>query len=94
MIRSFACKRTERFFRTGRATGFLAGATAKAASRKLQMLHFATDVCDLRVPPGNQLEPLKGDRAGWYSVRVNKQYRLCFRFDGGDAYDVEIVDYH
>lgn len=74
--------------------GFLSGQIREIASRKLQMLHFAAEVIDLRVPPGNQLETLKGDRAGQYSIRINRQYRICFRFEGGNAYDVEIVDYH
>jgi proteic killer suppression protein len=66
----------------------------KAALRKLRMLDAATSVDDLRVPPGNRLERLRGDRAGQYSIRVNRQWRICFRWDDGDAHDVEIVDYH
>ncbi|MBP2465506.1 proteic killer suppression protein [Sinorhizobium meliloti] len=58
------------------------------------MLHAATRIEDLRVPPGNRLEALKGDRAGQYSIRINQQWRICFRFENGDAYDVEISDYH
>ena len=61
---------------------------------KLLLVHAATTVEDLRVPPGNRLELLKGDRAGQFSVRVNQQWRVCFRFEQGDAYDVEICDYH
>lgn len=64
------------------------------AERKLQMLHRAATLDDLRVPPNNRLEALKGDRAGTYSIRINDQWRLCFRFEGGHAFDVEIVDYH
>ena len=64
------------------------------AERKLQMLHRATRLDDLRVPPNNRLELLKGDRAGRYSIRVNDQWRVCFRFEDGNALDVEIVDYH
>ncbi|MBI4665193.1 MAG: type II toxin-antitoxin system RelE/ParE family toxin [Nitrospinae bacterium] len=94
MIITFACKRTEAFFRKGKASGLLAGQIQNAASRKLQMLHFAVDVNDLKVPPGNQLEALKGSRKGQYSIRINNQYRICFRFEGSNAYDVEIVDYH
>ncbi|WP_256870418.1 type II toxin-antitoxin system RelE/ParE family toxin [Chromobacterium haemolyticum] len=58
------------------------------------MLHAANTVETLRVPPGNRLEALKGDRAGQYSIRINDQWRVCFRFEGGNAIDVEIVDYH
>lgn len=65
-----------------------------AALRKLRMLDAATSIDDLRVPPGNRLERLRGDRAGQYSIRVNRQWRICFRWDTGDAHDVEIVDYH
>ena len=64
------------------------------AERKLQMLHRATRLDDLRSPPNNRLEALKGDRAGTYSIRINDQWRLCFRFEDGHAFDVEIVDYH
>jgi len=58
------------------------------------MLDAATELDDLRIPPANRLEKLKGDRAGQYSIRVNQQWRVCFAWKGGDAYDVEIVDYH
>ncbi len=61
---------------------------------KLTQLHLAADLDDLRVPPGNRLEKLQGDRAGQHSIRVNRQYRVCFVWEDGDAYDVEIVDYH
>jgi len=64
------------------------------AWRKLAQLHAATRLDTLRVPPGNRLEALKGDRAGQYSIRINDQWRICFRWEGGDAYEVEIVDYH
>jgi toxin HigB-1 len=66
----------------------------KAARRKLFMLHTATALDDLRSPPGNRLEALKGDRSGQYSVRINDQFRICFRWIDGHADDVEIVDYH
>ena len=62
--------------------------------RKLWMLDAAPDLSSLRVPPGNQLESLKGDRLGQYSIRINKQWRICFKWRDGNAYDVEIVDYH
>ena len=93
MIASFACERTRRLFETGHATGFLQ-AIEKQAKRKLTMLHMATKLEDLRIPPGNRLESLSGNRKGQYSIRINDQYRLCFRFNNGKAEDVEIVDYH
>jgi len=64
------------------------------ALRKLRILEAAMSLGDLRVPPGNRLERLRGERAGQYSIRINDQWRICFRWDEGDAYDVEIVDYH
>ena len=64
------------------------------AERKLQMINRATRLEDLRVPPSNRLELLKGDRLGQYSIRINDQGRVCFRFEAGNAHDVEIVDYH
>jgi proteic killer suppression protein len=66
----------------------------RAALRKLSQIHFAGGLSDLRVPPGNRLEKLTGDRAGQYSIRINDQYRIRFVWDEGDAYEVEIVDYH
>ncbi len=67
---------------------------SRAALRKLRMIDAAEDLADLRVPPGNRLERLSGNRQGQYSVRVNDQWRICFRWESGHAYDVEIVDYH
>lgn len=64
------------------------------ALRKLRILDAAMRLSDLRVPPGNRLERLRGDRAGQHSIRINDQWRICFRWEEGDAYDVEIVDYH
>lgn len=66
----------------------------KVALRRLRQINAAASVDDLRIPPGNRLEALSGDRAGQYSVRINAQWRICFRWIGGDAHDVEIVDYH
>jgi len=66
----------------------------KVANRKLTQLHNALSLNDLRAPPGNRLEALQGDRAGQHSIRINDQWRLCFRWLDGDAHDVEIVDYH
>ena len=93
MIRSFADSETERLFRRERASRF-ARSLQRAALRKLLILDAAESLADLRVPPGNRLEKLAGDRAGQYSIRVNDQYRVCFRWRDGDAHDVEIVDYH
>lgn len=92
MIRSFACRHTEALYRGGSPSRFRA--IQAVAERKLQMLDIARRIDDLRVPPGNRLEPLKGDRQGCWSIRVNDQWRLCFRFEDGNAFDVEIVDYH
>lgn len=66
----------------------------KSANRKLMQIHNARSLDDLRAPPGNRLERLAGERKGQYSIRINDQWRICFRWHGGDAYDVEIVDYH
>ena len=66
----------------------------RRAQSKLMMLHNAMDLNDLRVPPGNRLEALSGNRNGQHSIRINNQWRICFIWDGGDAYRVEIVDYH
>lgn len=69
-------------------------AIAIVAERKLQMLDAACSLGDLRVPPGNRLESLRGDRKGKWSIRINDRWRVCFRFEDGDAFEVEIVDYH
>jgi proteic killer suppression protein len=92
VIQSFKCADTERLFAGKSAPRFVN--FRAVAERKLQMLHRAVRLDDLRVPPRNRLEKLKGDRAGRWSIRINDQWRVCFRFDGGDAFDVEIVDYH
>jgi proteic killer suppression protein len=92
MIQSFKCRATQALF-AGQAVPRFAQIRA-VAERKLQMLHRATRLEDLRVPPANRLEPLRGDRAGQWSIRVNDQWRLCFVFENGQAFDVEIVDYH
>ncbi len=93
MIRSFRDRDTERVFRRER-TRKLAPDILRIAQRKLAMLDAAESLSDLRVPPGNHLEKLFGDRDGQHSIRVNDQWRICFRWRGGDAQDVEIVDYH
>jgi len=93
VIRSFADAETEAFFRTGKARHLPPDIRRRAAKRLLQ-LDAARDIRDLRLPPSNRLEQLRGDRAGQWSIRINQQWRLCFRFERGDAFDVEIVDYH
>ena len=93
MMRSFRDRDTERVFRRER-TRKLAPDILRIAQRKLAMLDAAESLSDLRVPPGNHLEKLSGDRDGQHSIRVNDQWRICFRWRGGDAQDVEIVDYH
>ena len=92
MIRSFRCRDTERLASGYRAQRFVA--VERVAQRKLAQLDAAATLEFLRAPPGNRLEALKGDREGWFSIRINNRWRLCFRFDGGNAYDAEIVDYH
>ena len=92
MIRSFRSRDTEALFEDLLVPRFRA--TERPARRKLLYLHRARLLNDLKVPPGNQLEALKGDRRGQYSIRINDQWRICFRWLDGDAHDVEIVDYH
>ena len=92
MIASFADKDTERLFHDRPVRRF--SAIERVARRKLMLLSAATRLDDLRIPPGNRLEALKGDRAGQYSIRINSQWRICFRWQAGEAHDVEIVDYH
>ena len=92
MIMSFLCKDTRLFYEDGVTRRF--SAISKVAARKLAMLDAAVSLSDLRIPPSNCLEALSGDRAGQYSIRVNAQFRLCFRWKDGNAYDVESVDYH
>jgi proteic killer suppression protein len=93
MIRGFRDTETERLFRRERRSK-LARPLQRAALRKLLLRDAAESLDDLRVPPGNRLEKLAGDRKGQYSIRINDQYRVCFRWEGSDAYDVEVVDYH
>jgi proteic killer suppression protein len=93
VVRSFADKRTAAIWADRMPKGFPSD-LAKVSRRKLRALAAATDLDDLRQPPGNRLEALTGDRVGRHSIRVNDQWRLCFIWRDGDAYDVEIVDYH
>jgi len=93
VIQSFRCKDTEKLF-LREFTKKFPTALHRPALRKLTMLNAAHRLDDLRSPPGNRLEPLKGNRQGQYSIRINEQFRLCFVWRGNDAYEVEIVDYH
>lgn len=93
MIRSFASKETETLFITGKARRLPPDILRRAVMR-LTQLDAATRIEDLRLPPSNHLESLTGDRQGQWSIRINAQWRLCFRFEGGDAFELEIVDYH
>ena len=92
MIRSFGDKDTERLASGQRVVRF--AAFERVALRKLRQLQVALALSDLRVPPGNRLEALAGDRTGQHSIRINDQFRICFRWVEGGAEDVEIVDYH
>ena len=93
MIKSFADRETEELYVTGRGRRF-PGAVCNIGVRKLDYLNAAVRLDDLKAPPGNRLERLSGGRKGFYSIRVNDQYRVVLRFADGDAYDVEITDYH
>lgn len=92
MIKSFRCKESQALFEGGSPKRFRA--TQDSAERKLTLLNNAASLEFLRSPPGNRLEALKGDRAGQHSIRINDQWRLCFRWCDGDVFDIEIVDYH
>ena len=93
MIKSFRDKDTRRLFARERVSRWSAE-VQKAALRKLLILDAAEELADLRVPPGNRLEKLSGDRAGSYSIRVTDRWRVCFEWRDGDAYAVEVTDYH
>jgi toxin HigB-1 len=93
MIQSFASRETERIFK-GLVSHRLPHDIQKTARRKLLYLEDADDLQDLLAPPGNRLEKLRGEREGQYSIRINDQWRICFRWQDNRAYDVEIVDYH
>jgi proteic killer suppression protein len=93
MIRTFADRETERFYATGHSRRIPPDIHRRAAVR-LTQLNAAARIQDLRLPPSNRLEALSHDRSGQWSMRINDQWRVCFRFEDGDALDVEIVDYH
>ena len=92
-IKSWACEKTRELFERER-NRVVPPALARQARRKLLLVDAAAEIAFLRIPPGNRLEKLKGDRTGRWSIRINEQYRICFAFRAGDAYHVEIVDYH
>lgn len=94
MIKTFADKGTKEFWTTGASQGMPPASLRNVAKKKLAMLLAAARLEDLRLPPGNKLEALRHDRAGQHSIRINDQFRVCFVWDEGDAFDVEITDYH
>ena len=93
MIKTFADKHSLEFYTTGKSKR-IAPDIIKRAIRRLEYIDLATCLEDLKVPPSNRLHPLKGDRKGQYAISINDQWRICFKFVDGDAYDVEITDYH
>jgi proteic killer suppression protein len=94
VTKTFADKNTKEFWDTGKSRGMPPANLRSAAKKKLAMLHSAARLEDLRVPPGNRLEQLRRDRAAQYNIRINHQFRVCFVWRDGDAFDVEITDYH
>jgi proteic killer suppression protein len=93
MIKTFADKETKQLFVTGKSKR-LRSDLLRRGIRRLEFIHFAKDINDLLMPPSNRLQALKGDRKGQHSISINDQWRICFRFIEGDAYDVELTDYH
>ena len=93
MIRSFGDRETRELYQRGKCRKIPADIQRRAL-RKLEMIDKAETLEDLKVPPGNRLEPLKGERTGYYSIRINEQWRITFRFENGDAFEVQIEDYH
>jgi proteic killer suppression protein len=93
MIQSFNCKETQKIF-SGRFSGKLPQAIQRLAARKLELIDSASELDDLKSPPGNRLEALTGQRTGQHSIRINDQWRICFMWRDGNAFNVEIVDYH
>ncbi len=93
MIKTFAKKGTQQLYVTGKSKR-LPQDLIKRAIRRLEYIDYAKDINDLKLPPSNRLHALKGDREGQFSISINDQWRICFRFFEGDAYDIEITDYH
>jgi proteic killer suppression protein len=93
MIKTFADKETQQLFLTGKSKQ-LPPDLIKRAVRRLEYIHYAITLNDLIVPPSNRLHTLKGERKGQHSISINEQWRICFKFIDGDAYDVEVTDYH
>lgn len=93
MIKTFATKETAALFANEKVKRF-PPEILQVARRKLVLLHRVSSIEELRIPPGNRLEKLSSDRVGQWSIRINDQWRICFRFEAGDAFDVEIVDYN
>ncbi len=93
MIKNFRCKESEKLFQRHKGSRF-PDEIQKIARRKLLLLDAASDVNDLRIPPGNRLEKLIGDRNGYYSIRINDRWRICFQWKNGDVYEVEITDHY
>jgi proteic killer suppression protein len=93
MIKTFADKETQQLYVKGKSRR-IPSDLMKRAVRRLEYINLATTLKDLRVPPSNRLHALKGHREGQFSISINEQWRICFRFIDGDAYDVEIIDYH
>ena len=93
MIKTFADRDTQKLYISGKSKR-LPSDLIKRAMRRLEYIHYATTLNDLSVPPSNRLHSLKGDRKGQHSISINDQWRICFRFHEGDAYDVEITDYN
>jgi len=93
VIRTFADKHTQQLYRTGKSKRLPADLIARAV-RRLEFIELAVSLDDLKVPPSNRLHALKGNRGGQHSISINDQWRICFRWENGDAYNVEITDYH
>jgi len=93
MIKSFACKETEKIF-SREFSRKLPVNIQRIALRKLLMIHAAININELRIPPSNKLEKLSGNRKGQFSIRINNQWRICFVWQNNEAYNIEIVDYH
>jgi proteic killer suppression protein len=94
VIKSFADEETRRFWETGKAARWPPANLRDAAKRKLAMIDGSAKLEDLRIPPGNRLHALTGNRSGQHAIRINDQFRICFVWRDGDAYEVEIADYH